>query len=1133
MAETVGQTVVWERLRLQGFGRHRDLELELGPGLNHWVAPNEAGKTTALLGLVGTLWGVRHLQDREGLSWGRFRAWSGGPHRGEVQLRRGTARFTVSRDFENHHVRVLRNGDDGDELLLEGSHNPQARRERSPYLGWLRSELSLTTPELVLSTFVIAQGAWGTDAHRLGDEVQALLAGAGGSTYQDAGKFLEDSLRQRTRQLRGLAPVFSSDGRKDQLLEQAEARLHELRQAIEGGRAEADAFESAQEAMRLAQTQREEARTLSSAAADELETVRVWGQRRDEVMRLQERHSERARELRAAEALADELAGAQARLQTVEPDLAQAPEDLDARLEAWERAAAAVEAQSAREATVRAERQRSEEEVRARLTKLTEDLAALGEGWPPAVTLRKEGPAGGEGQAVAQLGPSARSAAEALRDLTAAAGRWRQRLAELRTAQARLHEVVAALAPLRVFDEVSQEQIVVLRGYQAERAAMDERAAGARQAMEDLRRQAHDHEQRFASVWELPSEVAAALHQFAEQVEAPDRSGAARGWGATALLLAFGLGGPPLASTLGWSLAPWWPWAAGGAAALLWFVALPRRAALRRARARLDRLAAEGLPGAEGDDELRLERGRRRQAFEAQQEDVARVADAVSKAEHRWEQVQAQVEAFHRSLPELADADVDLGAAYLRFEGLQAKRSETLAQLRMACAAMGLDPARAQAQLLVSGEEELPTVVHDETAATSMGADGQRLYLWARSLEAVPEGASVTVLEGWLKRVDGSTWETWIEQAVADDRREAERQRVEAALAVAQAEAVRATIAHERALVTEEEASKAAEAELRKAAARAAATQMAEQPWPGALEALRAGPSAARAAYRRRKAAEAALHSVRERLGAHLLALDAKDLAGLRLAVEEVGHAVATARLAWSSWVEEHQGLPPAELPGPDPRALVATARQASEQAREAAAAADQAYLEAQARLVRVQGNDPVDIAAAEIEAREVEAEVERITFERDALAMALRELVAAAEAYQEAHGQRLADTASDYFRRFSGVPGRRIELDAGFKASVREPSGDLASPAQLSQGAQDQLALALRLAIADLLATELRLPLVFDDPFLNWDEDRLLRLRQVLDELAEERQLIVLSHRDGLSGWGRSVRRQETTASS
>jgi len=74
---------------------------------------------------------------------------------------------------------------------------------------------------------------------------------------------------------------------------------------------------------------------------------------------------------------------------------------------------------------------------------------------------------------------------------------------------------------------------------------------------------------------------------------------------------------------------------------------------------------------------------------------------------------------------------------------------------------------------------------------------------------------------------------------------------------------------------------------------------------------------------------------------------------------------------------------------------------------------------------------------------------------------------------------------------------------------------------AQLSQGAQDQLQIALRLAIADLVAGNFNLPLICDDPFLNFDSERLAQLQATLTGLGKERQVILLSHQETYRTWG------------
>lgn len=63
-----------------------------------------------------------------------------------------------------------------------------------------------------------------------------------------------------------------------------------------------------------------------------------------------------------------------------------------------------------------------------------------------------------------------------------------------------------------------------------------------------------------------------------------------------------------------------------------------------------------------------------------------------------------------------------------------------------------------------------------------------------------------------------------------------------------------------------------------------------------------------------------------------------------------------------------------------------------------------------------------------------------------------------------------------------------------------------------------------MRLAIADLMAGDVRLPFIFDDPFLSCDQERLDRIREAVAKLGQERQVLLLSHREELASWGQRV---------
>jgi chromosome segregation protein len=245
--------------------------------------------------------------------------------------------------------------------------------------------------------------------------------------------------------------------------------------------------------------------------------------------------------------------------------------------------------------------------------------------------------------------------------------------------------------------------------------------------------------------------------------------------------------------------------------------------------------------------------------------------------------------------------------------------------------------------------------------------------------------------------------------------------------------------------------------------------------------------------------------------------------------VEGASVAASAALTAWQDLLRAHPDLPSLEL---DADETVAARFRELEAAAAAASAtersAHEAVLTAQRALARSQGVAVVNLAATSVAIEEAEAAAARLREEILELALAYRELLAAVEDFRREHRQRLEDRSSSYLVRFSGTAGRRVELGEEFAARVREPGGELAVPAQLSQGARDQLALSLRLAVADLVSDDVALPLVFDDPFLHWDAERLARAREALTALAEERQVIVLSHRPSVAAWGAPIERSE-----
>jgi len=65
-----------------------------------------------------------------------------------------------------------------------------------------------------------------------------------------------------------------------------------------------------------------------------------------------------------------------------------------------------------------------------------------------------------------------------------------------------------------------------------------------------------------------------------------------------------------------------------------------------------------------------------------------------------------------------------------------------------------------------------------------------------------------------------------------------------------------------------------------------------------------------------------------------------------------------------------------------------------------------------------------------------------------------------------------------------------------------------------LSQGAKDQIYFTIRTSMTDLLSGNINMPLIFDDPFHNFDDIRLGKTISAVKELSKNKQIILISHK-------------------
>jgi hypothetical protein len=193
-------------------------------------------------------------------------------------------------------------------------------------------------------------------------------------------------------------------------------------------------------------------------------------------------------------------------------------------------------------------------------------------------------------------------------------------------------------------------------------------------------------------------------------------------------------------------------------------------------------------------------------------------------------------------------------------------------------------------------------------------------------------------------------------------------------------------------------------------------------------------------------------------------------------------------------------------------------------QARSRAARALEAAAAERERAMRLEAEAQGRLDANEVDAEAVAALSEQLVEARERLAAAerrqriLRTTLAGIDAAEQATMQRVARFLERHMAAdVAGLTGgryRRVRVnEADLTFSVWSPErDDWVDVQNLSQGTLDQFYLAARLGLVRQVTEGHCPPLVFDDPFLTFDDERALRALEMLRETAAELQVIYLT---------------------
>ena len=154
------------------------------------------------------------------------------------------------------------------------------------------------------------------------------------------------------------------------------------------------------------------------------------------------------------------------------------------------------------------------------------------------------------------------------------------------------------------------------------------------------------------------------------------------------------------------------------------------------------------------------------------------------------------------------------------------------------------------------------------------------------------------------------------------------------------------------------------------------------------------------------------------------------------------------------------------------------------------------------------------DPLAMEAERAGLEQEIRRLEERYAALRLARHALMEADEHLRARFSPMLCDLTGKLFSRLTGGRYDKVQLDRELHVTVHPADSPVYRPlSYLSEGTVDQLYLALRLAICELLLPQA--PIILDDALVYFDDTRLRLALETLRELGRTRQILLFSCQD------------------
>lgn len=1092
--------IVLQKLALAGFGPYKDrVELELQEGINNYVADNERGKSTLVMGVLAIIYGLPSSSNPSEFGRARFRNWDAPDHfYGELEFKTKDVVYKIYRNFDDNQVILSRLESSGFKEMFKGIHDPRGQ-DNGEYEGHLSKLFRIHSRNIFNATFCLTQPL--PESRSIDQSIQALLTG-GELHFTRVLEHLKAELEEYTAAT-GILGVSAHNQNRDRYLEHLETQIKDLEKSIEDSRTIVDSLETIQLRLDEIEQELETQREAYKKNMGDKNAWTQWRQLRTEYQGLWEQQKRLEASLEEARTL-EETIKDNINLCTQEyPEFSQAKDDTEDQLDAL------------------ISLRREEETVENSLTRAQEDLEALTQSLAEKKKALSAMPDWGE------LGSGQEAQVQRLQE---AATPLLQDWDQFQSLKQEIEEIEETLTTkYKLFQTMTPQEEELVTQYSQRLNSLEKELEQAQSHLENLEgrlKSVEEEEKAFEEDYkhlqDLPEdaqelvdqklkylekekELEASIHNLEEEMTLSTglrlSAGGVLGIIATAIGHFAGLQNPfgllGLFIVLG----------------LVGFFGAPQlylktkkdeeeqrdthQEKLSGVRDKKSEITSTlGTHGQGGAAEL----GSLRQELMAREREEKRLEDLKASlpdneeleiARSQEAKCQSALHSFLESTSKFRKAFDDMEEAYRHWKQLLEKKESLLKQRE--------DFSQKHFNTSAHEVEDLSPL------ASEVKGDWRQLAKVLGIMEGEETVSSMKQLIETLQNCSDSWWQ----EALASSRnyekttqeiKDLESQKHNRVQTIKETE--------KNLLQLQEEDEKLA------------------QPLNNILEKTGGNAEEARKRWNRYKNTvnhinrkEAELQTLYRQQGvASLDELDEKR--------QEVQKQTTLALKQWEDFVEKHPNLPKTTQET-DPKRVDEALAELDEAIENVSTTIKNLETEEQHLLReqgRLQGKDPINIASGEIALKELQEEKNRGWRKAKALARAYNELRESIREFQKQYRTHLQKLATQYFSRLTSKENREINIRGDFTLSLKQ-EGKPVDIDQLSKGAQDQLFLSLRFAIADLLADDLKLPFIFDDPFVSFDGDRLRNLKNILREEATERQFLLLSHSEEFADWGHPLR--------